>query len=236
MKIISYNINGIRAAMRKDIIGWLKKENPDIVCFQELKANCQQFDEEEFKILGYNCYWNSAQRPGYSGVALLSKNKPKDIYYGIGNKKYDIEGRVLYADFTNYIIVSVYMPSGTTGEIRQNYKMEFLKDFLLFTQDLLKKNKNIIISGDFNICHNSIDIHNPIANKYSSENAYCVMVLQHTSNGNRFNVNRTFPSSLPTDTTGIVSSSNPLLYISNSKNLAPAFVLSNCKILDVSLR
>lgn len=167
-KIISYNINGIRAAIRKDISSWLEHENPDIVCFQELKAYSSQFQDSVFTDLGYNCYWHSAERPGYSGVGILSKQKPNKVTHGLGNKKYDIEGRVIRADFSDFTIISVYMPSGTTGEIRQSYKMDFLEEFVFFIQKILKQQKNIIISGDFNICHQAIDIHNPIANKNSS--------------------------------------------------------------------
>ena len=127
-KIISYNINGIRAAIRKDICSWLKKENPDVVCFQELKAYSSQFDESVFTDLGYNCNWFSAERPGYSGVGILSKEQPNKVVHGMSNKKYDIEGRVISASFKEYTIISVYMPSGSTGDIRQNYKIEFLED------------------------------------------------------------------------------------------------------------
>ena len=168
IKIISYNVNGIRSAIRKDICGWLKKEQPDIISFQELKAFSTQFDASIFESLGYSCYWFSSERPGYSGVGILTKKEPNRVTYGMGNKTHDYEGRVLILDYSDFSVVSVYMPSGSTGEVRQNYKMEFLEDFYFFIQKKLKTNKNIIISGDFNICHKSIDIHNPVANKNSS--------------------------------------------------------------------
>ncbi len=167
MKIISYNINGIRAAMRKGFVGWLKKENPDVICLQEIKAFDSQFDTAEFENLGYYCFWHSAKKKGYSGVAILSKKKPTNIIYGCGKREIDIEGRILKIEFDNINILSCYFPSGSSGDIRQAFKMEFLNYFLNFAKGE-KENKNILISGDFNICHKEIDIHNPIANKNTS--------------------------------------------------------------------
>jgi len=165
MRIISYNINGIRAGIKKGLLEWLKKENPDVICFQEIKANSDQFDTSQFEKLGYNCYWYSAQKKGYSGVAILSKNKPKKVTYGCGGDKFDNEGRVLKVDFDNVSVMSCYFPSGTTGAVRQAFKMDFLNYFY----DFIKAQKtNLIVCGDYNICHKSIDIHNPIVNKSSS--------------------------------------------------------------------
>ena len=137
MKIISYNINGIRAAMRKGFIDWLKKENPDVICLQEIKAFDSQFDTTEFESLGYHCFWHSAQKKGYSGVAILCKKKPNKVVYGIGNEKIDSEGRVLKIEYKNLSIYSVYFPSGSSGEIRQNYKMWFLRVLLKKKQYLI---------------------------------------------------------------------------------------------------
>ena len=167
MKIISYNINGIRAGIRKGFFEWLKKENPDVICLQEIKAYESQFETSEFKKLGYYCFWHSAKKKGYSGVAILSKKKPNNVTWGCGNKEFDVEGRVLKAEFNNINILSCYFPSGSSGDIRQAFKMNFLNYFLRFSKKE-NLNKNIVISGDFNICHKEIDIHNPIANKNTS--------------------------------------------------------------------
>ena len=165
MKILSYNINGIRAVIKKGFLDWLKKENPDIICLQEIKAFKSQFDYTLIEELGYNIYWKSAEKKGYSGVAILSKLKANKVSYGIGLEKYEEEGRFIRADFDDFSICSIYFPSGTSGEIRQKYKMEFLnKIYKYFTKD----NQSIIVCGDFNICHFPIDIHDPIRNKNSS--------------------------------------------------------------------
>ena len=125
MKIISYNINGIRAAIRKGFLDWLKKENPDVICLQEIKAYETQFNSSDFEKLGYHCFWHSAKKKGYSGVAILSKKKPKNVIWGCGEKDFDSEGRVLQAEFNNIKILSCYFPSGSSGEIRQNFKLKF---------------------------------------------------------------------------------------------------------------
>jgi len=165
MNIISYNVNGIRAALNKGFVEWLQKENPDVLCIQETKAQAGQFDTYVFDHLGYKHYWFSAVKKGYSGVGILTKIKPDNIIAGIGNPKYDNEGRVLRTDIGDISIISVYVPSGTTGEIRQGYKMEFLADFTEFLEKLRKERPNIIISGDYNICHKAIDINHPEKHK-----------------------------------------------------------------------
>lgn len=161
MKIFSYNVNGIRAAMSKELTKWMSEADCDILCFQELKATTDQFDVNNFTNLGYFPIWNSAIRKGYSGVALLSKQKPEFISNGIGISKFDEEGRVIRADFSEFTQVSVYVPSGSMGDVRQDFKMEFLNAFYNYIKELLKIKNNLIISGDFNICHKPIDINNP---------------------------------------------------------------------------
>ena len=167
MQIISYNINGIRAAIRKGFIDWLSEKSVDIICLQEIKADTTQFETKLFEELGYNCFWHPAKKKGYSGVAILSKKTPKKISYGCNNAKIDQEGRIIKAEFNDIIVYSCYFPSGSSGEIRQEYKMYFLDFFYSYIKKELTK-KPIVISGDFNICHTEIDIHNPISNKKTS--------------------------------------------------------------------
>ncbi|NVO19051.1 MAG: exodeoxyribonuclease III [Bacteroidetes bacterium] len=168
MRIISYNVNGIRAAIAKGLLEWLKSSNPDIVCFQEIKAHPEQIPTLDIEALGYYHYWFPAVKKGYSGVGILSRQQPDKVVYGIGNELYDYEGRVIRADFGEISVLSVYHPSGTTGEIRQDFKMKWLDDFLDYINELKKTRPNLVISGDYNICHQSIDIHDPIRNATSS--------------------------------------------------------------------
>lgn len=167
MKIISYNVNGIRAALNKGFKEWLSQENPDILCLQELKALPEQVDNF-YEDLGYEMHWESAEKKGYSGVAILTKEKPLHVEHGCGNPLYDSEGRVLRADYEDFSVMSVYMPSGTSGDIRQDFKYEWLDFFYDYANDLRNKVPNLIISGDYNIAHKEIDIHNPVSNKNSS--------------------------------------------------------------------
>ncbi|MCM1035009.1 MAG: exodeoxyribonuclease III [Paludibacter sp.] len=161
MKIISYNLNGIRAALGKGLLEWLQTENPDIFCIQESKAQPEQIDEAAFAALGYHAYLHSAQKKGYSGVGIFSKQVPDNVVVGMGIDKYDNEGRVLRADFGDITIVCVYIPSGTTGDVRQTFKMEFLEDFLTYLNRLRQERENMVVCGDYNICHKPIDINHP---------------------------------------------------------------------------
>ncbi len=167
-KIISYNLNGIRAAMRKGFLDWIKVLNADIVCIQETKAQPDQIPSPEFEEAGYRSYWYSAVKKGYSGVGILTKDEPDNIVYGMGIKKYDDEGRFIRADYGDISVVSVYHPSGSSGPQRQAFKMTWLEDFLKYINELKKERPNLIISGDYNICHKPIDIHDPIRNATSS--------------------------------------------------------------------
>jgi exodeoxyribonuclease III len=167
-KIITYNVNGIRSAMSKGWLDWLKATSPDVVCLQEMKATPDQVDLTLFTNLGYEVFWYPAQKKGYSGVAILSRIKPTHVEYGMGMKVYDDEGRVVRADYGDVSVMSVYMPSGSSGEHRQGFKMIWLGDFMNYINELKKKRKKLIISGDFNICHKPIDIHNPVSNKNTS--------------------------------------------------------------------
>ncbi|SMG52248.1 exodeoxyribonuclease-3 [Marivirga sericea] len=168
MKIISYNVNGIRAAERKGLSDWLKTEQPDIFCVQELKANIDQIDTSIFEDLGYQIYWHSAEKKGYSGVGIFTKLKPNNVEIGCGMEQYDREGRVIRADFNDFSVLCTYMPSGSSGDPRQNFKMQWLTDFRSYIQELKKTIPNLLICGDYNICHQAIDIHDPVRNKNSS--------------------------------------------------------------------
>jgi len=168
MKIITYNLNGIRAAMSKGLIDWIRQVSPDVLCVQEIKANPDQVGVFEFEELGYHHYWYPAQKKGYSGVAIFTKQKPKHIEYGCGIKEYDDEGRILRIDFEEFSVMSVYHPSGSSGDLRQAFKMEWLEAFLNYINQLKATYPNLVICGDFNICHKAIDIHNPKSNANTS--------------------------------------------------------------------
>lgn len=167
-KFVSYNVNGIRAAINRGFMQWLVATNPDVIGLQEVKCIDNQLDMNIFTDLGYYVYWHPAVKKGYSGVAILSKIKPDHVTYGMGLSHYDDEGRVLQADFDGISFISTYFPSGTSGDLRQQFKYQFLDDIYGYMQDLKEKYPSLVISGDFNICHRPIDIHNPIANKNSS--------------------------------------------------------------------
>ena len=168
MRIITYNVNGIRAAISKGLIDWIKQTDPDVLCLQEIKASPEQVGVIELEALGYKHYWYPAQKKGYSGVAIFSKQEPDKITYGCGIKAYDDEGRIIRADFGDISVMSVYHPSGSSGDERQGFKMTWLNDYVHYINDLKKTRKNLILSGDFNICHKAIDIHNPKSNANTS--------------------------------------------------------------------
>tara|TARA_B100001758_G_scaffold44028_1_gene35060 strand:- start:718 stop:1479 length:762 start_codon:yes stop_codon:yes gene_type:complete len=164
MKIISYNVNGIRAALKKGLADWLKTVNPDILCIQETKAQEDQINSSIFKQLGYESFWFSAQKKGYSGVGILSKKSPNNIIYGTGIPSMDFEGRTIRLDFDEFSVISLYLPSGTNIE-RLNFKFNFMEEFQNYINALKKEFPHLVVSGDYNICHKSIDIHDPIRNK-----------------------------------------------------------------------
>lgn len=168
MKIISYNVNGIRAALKKGFIEWLQQANPDVICIQETKAHKEQLDLSLFEDAGYPFhYWYSAEKKGYSSVAILSKTEPKHIEYGTGIDYMDFEGRNLRVDFDDVSIMSLYLPSGT-NDARLDFKFQYMADFQDYINELKKDIPNLIICGDYNICHEEIDIHNPKGLKNTS--------------------------------------------------------------------
>lgn len=168
MRIVTYNVNGIRSAIGKGFLEWLAKIDADVVCLQEVKALPEQIPLMDFEMLGFKTFWFPAQKKGYSGVALFSKQKPDHVFYGMNHAASDAEGRFLRLDFGDLTIASVYAPSGSSGEERQAFKMRWLDDFYLFVKQLKIERPNLIISGDYNICHKSIDIHDPVRNAKNS--------------------------------------------------------------------
>lgn len=167
-RIISYNVNGIRAAIKKDFLGWLSASKADVLCLQEIKATPDQVEPAILENLDYHHYWFPAEKKGYSGVSIWSKEEPKHVEMGMGMEIYDREGRVIRADFKDFSVISVYMPSGSSGDERQAFKMQWLDDFYNYIQALKKEIPNLIICGDYNICHKAIDIHNPLRNADTS--------------------------------------------------------------------
>jgi len=168
LDIISYNVNGIRAAIKKGLADWAATANPDIICFQETKARPEDVDASAFEGLGYHHYWHSAEKKGYSGVATFSKVQPDKVIPGCGIEEIDREGRILRTDFGDLTLLNCYLPSGTSGEVRQAFKMVFLNQFFDWVQELRKERPNLIILGDYNIAHTEMDIHDPKGNKNSS--------------------------------------------------------------------
>jgi exodeoxyribonuclease III len=168
-KIVSYNVNGVRAALTKGLAEWLKEGNYDIVCIQEIKAEREQVDTSIFDELGFvNQYWHSAEKKGYSGTLTLSKKPATFVSKESGLADYDREGRILRTDFEDITLFNCYFPSGTSGDERQGFKMGFLNEFHNFINELKKERPNIIIVGDYNIAHHEIDIHDPKGNKNST--------------------------------------------------------------------
>jgi len=168
MKIITANTNGIRAAAKKGFFDWLAKQKADVVCIQETKAQVDQLSDPVFHPKGYHVHYHDAQKKGYSGVAIYSKKKPTSVSVGIGWQDMDHEGRWLQADFEKVSVISLYLPSGSSKEERQEFKYDLMSRLTPFLQDLLKHDREYIICGDWNIAHKVIDIKNAKANEKNS--------------------------------------------------------------------
>jgi len=165
LKILSWNINGIRAVQKKGFLEWLAREKPDILGVQETKAKPEQLDMFLLHPEGYQTYWNSAVRPGYSGVALFTRKKPVKVTNGFGVKKFDEEGRVITAEYPDFAFLTVYFPNGKASEERLQYKMDFYDETRRWVRALKKKQPNIIVCGDYNTAHKEIDLARPKENE-----------------------------------------------------------------------
>ena len=168
MKIATYNVNGIRSALSKGLLDWLVAAQPDVLCVQEIKSAEEQISADAFAELGYETFAFPAEKKGYSGVAVFSKVKPDQVIKGMNMHRYDCEGRSIRLDFGDLTIVNTYFPSGSSGDVRQAFKMEFLTDYQRYINELKTERPKLVICGDYNICHRPIDIHNPVINKNSS--------------------------------------------------------------------
>jgi len=165
LRIASYNVNGIRAALGKGFLTWLKQADPDLICLQEIKAQEDQLDLSLFEQAGYaHHFWFPAEKKGYSGVAILSRQKPDHVEYGTGIGYMDAEGRNIRADFGGVSVMSLYLPSGTNIE-RLDHKLQYMADFQEYVNRLREERPELVICGDYNICHRPIDIHDPVRNK-----------------------------------------------------------------------
>jgi exodeoxyribonuclease-3 len=164
IKLCSWNVNGIRAIHKKGFLEWFEEEKPDVLCLQETKANEDQLPSKLKEINGYHSYFTSAERKGYSGVALYTSLKPKKLDNGLGIKKFDSEGRIQVADFEDFVLFNIYFPNGKMSEERLKYKMEFYDAFLDYANNLRDHGRNIIVCGDVNTAHKEIDLARPKEN------------------------------------------------------------------------
>ena len=168
MRIMTFNCNGIRAAARKGFFDWLPKADADVVCLQETKAQVDQLSDPVFHPEGYHCHYFDAVKKGYSGTALYSRVKPKKVKKGLGFELADTEGRYIQADYEGLSVASLYLPSGSSGDERQARKVSFMGDFMKHMKKLSTVNCEIIVCGDWNICHKEIDLKNWRPNRKNS--------------------------------------------------------------------
>jgi exodeoxyribonuclease-3 len=165
-RILSWNVNGIRAIQKKGFIDWVLKESPDILCLQETKAHPEQLSDDLLNINGYKSYFSSSiVKKGYSGVAVYTKQEPVKVEHGFGIPKFDDEGRIIIADYKSFTLINIYYPNGKMSAERLQYKMDFYDAFLNYANDLVKKKKKLVICGDVNTAHKEIDIARPKENE-----------------------------------------------------------------------
>lgn len=164
MRILSWNVNGIRAVQKKGFLEWFRKEDPDILCLQETKAHPSQLDDALLKVPGYGAFWSSAEKKGYSGVALYSRSEPLKVEYGLGKKEFDSEGRTIMADYGKFVLFNIYFPNGGAGNKRVPFKMDFYDIFFKKARALRKKGRDLVICGDVNTAHTEIDLARPREN------------------------------------------------------------------------
>ena len=168
MRLISWNINGVRAAVKKGLLDWLESEKPDILCLQETKAHKEQLTSEILEEHGYHTYWHSGEKKGYSGVATFSREEPLYVQEGLGIEKYDIEGRVLLTEHENFLLYNIYFPNGQKDEMRLQYKLDFYDDLLPIIIEQVESGHNVIVTGDWNTAHHPIDLARPRENVKTS--------------------------------------------------------------------
>jgi len=168
MKITTWNVNGIRAAIKKGAMEWALREETDVFCLQEVKAQREQVPEVVRELPGYHCFWNAAQRPGYSGVAIYTRQAPLAVDYGLGDDRFDDEGRVIRLRYPDFFLYNIYFPNGQRGQARVDYKLQFYACLLEQCDRLHEQGERIIITGDFNTAHREIDLANPKSNQKTS--------------------------------------------------------------------
>ena len=164
MRLVSWNVNGIRAAHKKGFLDWFASENPDVLCIQETKANPSQLSEELTSVAGYHAYFSAPERKGYSGVALYSRREPKTVTYGLGVERFDSEGRTIIADFEDFVLFDIYFPNGKRSEERLRYKMDFYDSFLGRANKFKSEGRSVVVCGDVNTAHKEIDLARPKEN------------------------------------------------------------------------
>lgn len=168
MRVMTFNANGIRSAVKKGFFSWFSKQNIDVLCIQETKAQRHQLSDHLFIPEGYFAYFFDAEKKGYSGVALYTRVKPDQIHQGLGWHEADTEGRYIQADFGRLSIASLYLPSGTSGELRQNVKYDFLEKYTAVLKKQVQEDRDYILCGDWNIAHKNIDLKNWRSNQKTS--------------------------------------------------------------------
>ena len=165
MKILCWNVNGIRACDRNGFLDWMKREAADLVCLQETKAHPDQLGEALRQPTGYHAYWHSAEKRGYSGVATFCRRKPSSVHEGIGIAEIDREGRVLVTEYRGFVLINAYFPNSQRDHARLGFKLEFCRAMRAYMDELCAAGKNVVVCGDYNIAHREIDLANPKQNE-----------------------------------------------------------------------